>query len=290
MDVAQQTTDCVACCATRSGARAPGRKEGAADAARVEAPAEDARGAQYTPYEHNVSGLVQMDNVVFQDIVLPHLTAQAAAALRRTCVEFSRLRRQESKGTYLRAMVPARVRWLPYKLRAGHQSEGVLPHCKMKSRDGLGRVTLVNAIYSERLVNIVVDFLGRGFHGRRRSSRGGAGASAAGTTDGRSWASPSRIRTRRWPNKTSACCRPITRCEWRACAALPRRDRRGQRRRQRRPAARRAARHRAALAAPEECAQALAQARGGDAVAARGARREETLCACRPTGALPTRQ
>ena len=124
-----------------------------------EAPAEDARGAQYTPYEHNVSGLVQMDNVVFQDIVLPHLTAQAAAALRRTCVEFSGLRRQESKGTYLRAMVPQfRVRWLPGKLRAGHQSEGVLPHCKMKSRDGLGRVTLVNAIYSERLVNIVVDF------------------------------------------------------------------------------------------------------------------------------------
>ena len=106
-----------------------------------------------------MSGLVQMDNVVFQDIVLPHLTAQAAAALRRTCVEFSGLRRQESKGTYLRAMVPQfRVRWLPGKLRAGHQSEGVLPHCKMKSRDGLGRVTLVNAIYSERLVNIVVDF------------------------------------------------------------------------------------------------------------------------------------
>ena len=125
----------------------------------LQAPADDARGATYTPYERNLSGLVQMEPEVFRDIVLPQLTAQAAAALQRTCREFSGLNRLESKGTQLRAMVPQfRVRWLPGKLRAGHQSEGVLPHCKMKSRDAFGRQTVVNCVYSERLVHVVVDF------------------------------------------------------------------------------------------------------------------------------------
>ena len=248
-----------------------------------EAPAEDARGAQYTPYEHNVSGLVQMDNVVFQDIVLPHLTAQAAAALRPHVRRVFGAPSPGEQGTYLRAMVPQfRVRWLPGKLRAGHQSEGVLPHCKMKSRDGLGRVTLVNAIYSERLVNIVVDF---GWIPRqRRSSRAARPPRPpAPRTDGagprRAASGPvaGQTKRRRAAGRSPAASGAV-------CAALPRRDRRGQRRRNggQPPGAQRATR---GARGAEECAQALAQARGGDAVAARGARREE-----RPAGTLPTRQ
>ena len=236
------------------------------------------RGAQYTPYEHNVSGLVQMDNVVFQDIVLPHLTAQAAAALRRTCVEFSGLRRQESKGTYLRAMVPQfRVRWLPGKLRAGHQSEGVLPHCKMKSRDGLGRVTLVNAIYSERLVNIVVDF--GSWIPRQTTLKPGLRGRLGRRHHGRTEYLADRIRTRRWPNKTSACCRPITRC---LAPFAPRYlagidedsddDNGGQPPGAQRAIARRSRRQ-------KNVRKHWLRHEEGDAVAARGARREEGLCA-----------
>ena len=118
-----------------------------------EAPAEDARGRRHAVRAHERA--VQMDNVVFQDIVLPHLTAGGGRSAPH--VEFSGLRRQERRHVPARQVPQFRVRWLPGSLRS-HQGEGVLPHCKMKSRDGLGRVTLVNAIYSERLVNIVVDF------------------------------------------------------------------------------------------------------------------------------------
>ena len=55
-------------------------------------------------------------------------------------------------------MVPRfKIRWLP-KLLRHRQTDGVLPHGTMRSRNGVGARTISNVVYSERFVTIIVDF------------------------------------------------------------------------------------------------------------------------------------